>query len=81
MVKLKLRVGPKGQIVLPKFVREKLSIKPRNYVVADLREDALTIGRGFDLGELLEWLRGTRKPVAKNVSKFGLEEEALEALS
>ncbi|RLI40797.1 AbrB/MazE/SpoVT family DNA-binding domain-containing protein, partial [Candidatus Bathyarchaeota archaeon] len=27
MVKLKLKVGPKGQIVLPKIVRDKLGIK------------------------------------------------------
>ncbi|MBS7281494.1 MAG: AbrB/MazE/SpoVT family DNA-binding domain-containing protein [Candidatus Freyarchaeota archaeon] len=48
MVKLKLRVGPKGQIVLPKIVRDKLSIKPRSYVIADLKEDELTLRRGLD---------------------------------
>ena len=80
MVKLKLKVGPKGQIVLPKIVRDKLGIKPRSYVIADLREDGLTLQRGLDIEELLDWLKRSRKPIAKLVSKFSLEDEALEIL-
>lgn len=80
MVKLKLRVGPKGQIVLPKIVREKLGIKSHNYVIADFEEDRLVIMRGLNLKELLDWLKSTRKPVARDVSRFGLEDEALETL-
>ncbi|MBS7252222.1 MAG: AbrB/MazE/SpoVT family DNA-binding domain-containing protein [Candidatus Freyarchaeota archaeon] len=80
MVKLKLRVGPKGQIVLPKIVRDKLSIKPRSYVIADLKEDELTLRRGLDIEELLGWLKSSRKPVASLVSKFSIEDESLEAL-
>ena len=81
MVKLRLKVGPKGQIVLPKIVRDKLGIKPRSYVIADLKEDELTLQRGMDIGELLEWLRKSRKPIAKLVSKISLEDEALKAFS
>jgi len=80
MVKLKLKVGPKGQIVLPKIVRDKLGIKPRSYVIADLKENELTLQRGLDIGEFLDWLKKSRKPVAKLVSKFSLEDETLEAL-
>jgi len=80
MVKLRLRVGPKGQIVLPKIVRDKLSIKPRSYVIVDLKEDELTLQRGLDIEELLEWLKKSRKPVASLVSKFSIEDESLEAL-
>ena len=80
MVKLKLKVGPKGQIVLPKIVREKLGIKPRSYVMADLKEDELTLQRGLDIEELLEWLRRSRKPLARLVSRLSIEDEALEAL-
>jgi len=53
MVKLKLRGGPKGQIVLPKIVRDKLGIKPRSYVIAGLKEDELTLQRGPDIEDLL----------------------------
>ena len=80
MVKLKLKVGPKGQIVLPKIVRDKLGIKPRSYVIAHLKEDGLTLQRGIDIEEFLDWLKKSRKPVAKLVSKFSLEDETLEAL-
>jgi len=80
MVKLKLKVGPKGQIVLPKIVRDKLGIKPRSYVIADLKEDGLTLQRGIDIEEFLDWLKKSRKPVAKLVSKFSLEDETHEAL-
>jgi len=80
MVKLRLKVGPKGQIVLPKIVRDKLGIKPRSYVIADLKEDGLTLQRGIDIEEFLDWLKKSRKPVAKLVSKFSLEDETLEAL-
>jgi AbrB family looped-hinge helix DNA binding protein len=80
MVKLKLRVGPKGQIILPKIVRDKLSIKPRSYVIVDLKEDELTLQRGLDTEELLEWLKKSRKPVASLVSKFSIEDESLETL-
>jgi len=80
MVKLKLKVGPKGQIVLPKIVRDKLGIKPRSYVIADLKEDGLTLQRGIDIEEFLDWLKKSRKPVAKLVSKFSLEDETLETL-
>lgn len=81
MVKLKLKVGPKGQIVLPKMVRDKLGIKPRSYVIADLEENELTLKGGLDIEELLEWLRKSRKPVAKLVSKYSIEDESLETLS
>ena len=81
MVKLRLKVGPKGQIVLPKIVRDKLGIKPRSYVIVDLKEDELTLRGGLDMEEFLEWLKKSRKPVAKLVSKHSIEDEFLETLS
>ena len=81
LVKLRLKVGPKGQIVLPKVVREKLGVKPRSYVTVDFREDELVIRRGVGVEELLKRLEASRKPIAKELSRFSLEDEALEALS
>ncbi|MEM1569960.1 MAG: AbrB/MazE/SpoVT family DNA-binding domain-containing protein [Candidatus Bathyarchaeia archaeon] len=78
MVKLKLKVGPKGQIVLPKIFRDKLGIKPYSYVIADVKENEISLQKGLDIEELLNWLREYRKPIAKLVSKISLEDEALE---
>ncbi len=80
MVKLKLKVGPKGQIVLPKIVRDKLGIKPRSYVIAVLKENELTLQRGTDIDEFLDWLKRSRKPIVRLVSRFSLEDEVIEAL-
>ena len=80
MVKLKLKVGPKGQIVLPKIVRDKLGIKPRSYVIAVLKENELTLQRGTDIDEFLDWLKKSRKPIVRLVSRFSLEDEVIEAL-
>lgn len=80
MVRLKLKVGPKGQVVIPKVIRDKLGIKPRATVTVDLQEDRLILQRGLEVEELLKWLERSRKPIAELVSKIGLEDEALEAL-
>jgi AbrB family looped-hinge helix DNA binding protein len=45
MVKLRLKVGPKGQIVIPKILREKYGIKENGYVLVDVREGGLAITR------------------------------------
>lgn len=79
MVKLRLRVGPKGQIILPKIIREKLGIKPNSYVTVDLRENEVALQKRLEIEEFIEWLKNSRKPVAKYVSRFSVEDEALEA--
>jgi AbrB family looped-hinge helix DNA binding protein len=39
------RVGPKGQVVLPKRIRDRLGIKPGDSVVVDERDDEVRIRR------------------------------------
>jgi len=80
MVSLKLKVGPKGQVVIPKFVRDKLRIKPKAYVVMEFEEDGLRLRGSPDMQDLILWLTSTRRPIAKNVSSMSLEEEILETL-
>jgi AbrB family looped-hinge helix DNA binding protein len=45
MVKLRLKVGPKGQIVIPKILREKYGIRENGYVLVDVRNDELSVAR------------------------------------
>jgi len=80
MVLLKLRVGSKGQVVIPKVIREKLRIKPEGYIIVEFEEGQLRLRGSPDVEEVVAWLVATRRPVAKNVSDIGLEEEVLEAL-
>ncbi len=74
MVKLKVRVGPKGQIVIPKIIREKLGIEAGNSLLIDEKEGKIVIEKS-DVDELIKWLRSSRKRIAKDVYKFSLEDE------
>ena len=37
-MKLKVKVGPKGQIVIPKHIRDSLGIKPSDIVLIDVKD-------------------------------------------
>ncbi len=74
MVRLKVRVGPKGQIVIPKAIRERLGIEPGKLLLVDERDGKIVIERsGVD--ELVNWLKENRKKIARDIYKFGLEDE------
>ena len=74
MVRVKVKVGEKGQIVIPKMLREMLGIEPRKYVTIEMQEDRAVILRR-STKELIEWLEVNRKPVARDVSGYSLENE------
>ena len=42
-MKLKVRVGPKGQIVIPKAIRDSLGINPDDVVLVDLEGEKATL--------------------------------------
>ncbi|WP_297466310.1 AbrB/MazE/SpoVT family DNA-binding domain-containing protein [Thermococcus sp.] len=82
VVSIRLKVGPKGQIVIPKVFREAYGIKEGGEVIVEPTEKGLIIlpkkSREDLIRELLEWKRknATGKPAKlgelKNVS---LEDE------
>lgn len=74
MVRVKVKVGEKGQIVIPKMLREMLGIEPKKFVTIELQEDRAVILRR-STKELVEWLEINRKPVARDVSRYSLENE------
>jgi len=74
MVRVKVKVGEKGQIVIPKMLREMLGIEPRKYVTIEMQEGRAVILRR-STKELVEWLAVNRKPVARDVSGYSLEDE------
>jgi len=80
MVRVKVKVGAKGQIVIPKMLREVLGIEPKKFVTIEMQEDRAVILRK-NTKELVEWLAVNRKPVARDVSRYSLENEFDESLS
>ena len=65
MVELRLKVGPKGQIVIPKLIREKYGILTNNYVIVELREDGILLRGRPSPKQVLENLRKHREQVKK----------------
>ena len=81
MVKLRLKVGPKGQIVIPKILREKYGIGENDYVLVEAREGELAILKAPSVEEVLEWIRarrgklGARQAVLGELASVDLEAE------
>ncbi len=74
MVKLRVKVSKKGQIVIPKIIRDKLGIKPGKYLLIDEKNGRIIIEK-YDVEAFVEWLKENRKKLAKDVYKFSLEDE------
>ena len=74
MVRVKMKVGAKGQIVIPKMLREMPGIEPKKFVTIEMQEDRAVILRK-STKELVEWLKVNRKLIARNVSEYGVENE------
>jgi len=83
---LKLKVGRKGYIILPKAVREAVGIEEGDEVIVEIRDGILLRPvRRVDANELRERLRrhrevlmglpGRREPRPGELVEVGLEEE------
>ena len=53
-MKIPRRIGPKGQIVIPKIVRDFVGIKPGDTVLIEVREGEIVITPGADPREFVE---------------------------
>lgn len=43
MVELRIKVGPKGQVLIPKVIRERYGLKEGGFVILDLEESGVRI--------------------------------------
>jgi AbrB family looped-hinge helix DNA binding protein len=57
VVKLRLKVESKGQIIIPKMLREKYGIKENDYVLVEVRDEELAIMRAPSIEETLDWIK------------------------
>ncbi|MCD6244481.1 MAG: AbrB/MazE/SpoVT family DNA-binding domain-containing protein [Candidatus Korarchaeota archaeon] len=81
MVRLKVKVGPKGQIIIPKMLRKKYGIKENDQVFLEIRENEIAIRSPRSIEETLNWIRERRKRIRGREARLGdladvdLEEE------
>ncbi|MCD6510539.1 MAG: AbrB/MazE/SpoVT family DNA-binding domain-containing protein [Thermoprotei archaeon] len=81
MVKLRIKVGPKGQIVIPKIFREAYRIREGGYVILEPADDKLILRGIEDPRDVLMWIRERKKRIGGKEARLGdlakidLEEE------
>jgi AbrB family looped-hinge helix DNA binding protein len=72
------KVGAKGQVVLPKELRDDLGIKPGDEVVFDKRDEEIVVRRAKTKRELLDELVGSLPPSDVDPLEVLLEERRLD---
>lgn len=81
LVRIKVKVGPKGQIVIPKIFREAYRIKEGGYVILEPAEGELKLRGIEDPKEVLKWIKERRRRLGGREARLGdlarvdLEEE------
>ena len=63
VVRLKVKVGPKGQIVIPKMFREAYRIRENGYAIIEPTSEGLLIRGVEEPREIIEWIRRRRERV------------------
>jgi len=78
-MKLRRKIGQKGQIVIPKVVRESVGIKPGDEIVMEIREKEVVIKPGMDPEEFVEsFCSVTGNKLTKKVDLERLLEQEVE---
>lgn len=74
-MRVRRRIGPKGQVVIPKVVREALGIQPGDEVVMEVREGELLIKPGLDPEKFVEEFCSVGKKLTQEVDLEEVIEE------
>ena len=64
---IKRKVGPKGQVVIPKDVRKLLNIKPGSEILIEIRENDIVIRSALKDQDFFEKFIKTPKKLAKKI--------------
>jgi AbrB family looped-hinge helix DNA binding protein len=72
------KVGPKGQVVLPKAMRERVGIQPGDEVVFDDDETGIVVRKAKSKRQLLDELVGSLPPSEIDPLEVLMEERRLD---
>ena len=64
---IKRKVGPKGQVVIPKDIRELLNIKPGSEILIEIRNNEIVIRSNLNDQEFLKQFVETPKKLVKKI--------------
>ena len=80
---VKRTIGPKGQVVIPKDVREYLGVEPGSEVVFQVREDEVVMRPSRPPADIVEEYVSVATPKLKSRIHLDqiIEEEALEEIA
>jgi AbrB family looped-hinge helix DNA binding protein len=78
-MKIRRKIGPKGQIVIPKVVRESAGIEPGDEIIMEVREKEVVIRPGVNPEEFVEsFCAVTEKKLTKKINLDRLLEQEVE---
>jgi len=84
MVTLKLRLGKKGYLIIPKILREKYGFKEGDWILVELRDDGIMLKPGKNMDDLRKFCKShaeelrslnIRPPKPGELKGISLEEE------
>ncbi|MBC7130044.1 AbrB/MazE/SpoVT family DNA-binding domain-containing protein [Candidatus Bathyarchaeota archaeon] len=81
-MKIRIKVGEKGQIVIPKVIREHMGIKPGDEVIMEVRAKEVIITPRVNPKEIVEnFCSVVKNKLAKKINLKKLIEQEAEARS
>ena len=69
-MKIKVRLGPKGQLVIPKVIRESVGLHENSSAILEVKESAVEI-RPLESADLVERTRRRAKEHGGDIRKLG----------
>ncbi|MHA1273774.1 MAG: AbrB/MazE/SpoVT family DNA-binding domain-containing protein [Promethearchaeota archaeon] len=77
-MKIRRKIGPKGQIVIPKDVRDMLNIRPGSEILIEIGENEITIRAAQDNADFLNKFIQTPKKLAEKIDYKKILDEQYE---